>query len=336
MAQIAATFETYDAKGVREELADKINMIDPEETPLRSMIGQVAITSTHPEWQLDTLATPDVNNNSPEGNDYTYDAITATTRVGSYAQISEKTFLISGTLEEVVKAGRTSELAYQTAKRGKELKIDQEVILMSNQASSAGSGNGATNRTLGGLRAWLATNDSLGATGASGGYNTSTNVVDAATNGNQRAFTKALLDEVVLSTYNAGGSPKVLMVSPYVKTVFSTLLDASDIVASQRTTSGDGPTTLIAAADAYRSDFGLISVVPNRQMARAGATIARNAFLLDPSMVKLGVLRDIFLDKPSKTGDADKRALVTEYTLIVKNEASCGVIADLYGMTAST
>lgn len=336
MAQLASTFETYDAKGVREELADTINMIDPEETPLRTMIGQVSITSTHPEWQLDTLATPSTTNNAPEGNDYTYDAITATTRVGNYSQISQKTFLISGTLEEVVKAGRTSELAYQTAKKGKELKIDQEVTLLSNQASSAGSGDGATNRTLGGLRAWLATNDSIGGGGSSGGYNTSTNVVDAATNGTQRAFTKALFDEVILSTYNAGGSPKVLMVSPYVKTVFSTLLDAADIVPSQRNMTGDAPTTLVAAADAYRSDFGLISVVPNRQMARAGATIARNAFLLDPSMVKLGVLRDIFLDKPSKTGDADKRALVTEYTLLVKNEAACGVIADLYGMTAST
>ena len=44
-----------------------------------------------------------------------------------------------------------------------------EVILLSNQASSAGSGNGATNRNLGGLRAWLSTNDSLGGGGSSGG-----------------------------------------------------------------------------------------------------------------------------------------------------------------------
>lgn len=335
MAQLSNTYETLDAKGLREELANTISRISPEETPLTSLIGTQSVRSTHPEWQTDTLATPDTANNRPEGNDWTYDAITATTRVGNYTQISDKTFIISGSLEEADKAGRASEIAYQAAKKGLELKIDREVILLSNQASSAGSGNGATNRTSGGLRAWLATNDSLGSGGASGGYNTSTNVVDAATNGTQRAFTKALMDEVILSTYNAGGSPSVLMVSPYVKTVFSTLLDAADIVPSQRNQTGNAPTTLIGAADAYMSDFGLINVVVNRQMARAGATVARNAYLLDPSTIKLGVFRDITMEQPAKTGDAEKRVMLTEYTLIVKNEAANGVVSDLYGMSAS-
>jgi hypothetical protein len=84
----------------------------------------------------------------------------------------------------------------------------------------------------------------------------------------------------------------------------------------------------------YQSDFGLIAVVPNRQMARAGATVARNAFLVDPKMVSLGVFDDIQLVKPAKTGDAEKRVLVTEYTLLVSNEAAHGVAADLYGLTA--
>lgn len=335
MAQLSSTFETFDAKGLREELANTINRISPEEVPLTSLIGTQSVKSIHPEWQLDTLATPDTANNRPEGNDWTYDPVTATSRVGNYTQISDKSFIVSGSLEQADKAGRASEIAYQTAKKGLELKIDREVTLLSNQASSAGSGNGATNRTLGGLRAWLATNDSLGSGGSSGGFNTSTNVVDAATNGTQRGFTKALMDEAILSTYNAGGSPSVLMVSPYVKTVFSNLLDATDIVPSQKNLTGNGPTTLIGAADAYMSDFGLINVVVNRQMARAGAGTARNAFLLDPSTIKLGVFRDIMMEQPAKTGDAEKRVLLTEYTLLVKNEAANGVIADLYGVSAS-
>jgi len=39
---------------------------------------------------------------------------------------------------------------------------------------------------------------------------------------------------------------------------------------------------------------------------------------------------------PAKTGDAEKRVLLTEYTLIMKNEAAHGVAADLYGLTATT
>lgn len=209
-----------------------------------------------------------------------------------------------------------------------------EVTLLSNQAASAGTGNAASNRTAAGFRAWLASNDDLGGGGSSGSF--SNGIQGAATNGTQRAFTKAILDSVILSTYNAGGNPDVLMVSPYVKTVFSRILDDADIVPLRKELKNNEQATIVAAADTYLSDFGLITVVPNRQMARAGATVARNAFLIDPKMVTMGVFDDIQLNKPAKTGDAEKRVLNVEYTLIVKNEAAHGVAADLYGLTAST
>lgn len=211
-----------------------------------------------------------------------------------------------------------------------------EAIALSNQASTAGTGNGATNRKLGGFRAWLATNDNMDGGGASGGFNSGTSVVDAATNGTQRAFTKTILDAVILSAYNAGGSPKTLMLSPYAKTVFSTFMSDSNVALQRYAAPSKGQTTIVAAADMYLSNFGPISVVPNRQMARAGATVARNGFLIDPRMVSLGVFDDIQIQKPAKTGDAEKRVLNVEYTLLVNNEAAHGVAADLYGLTAST
>lgn len=336
MAQVANTFETYDAVGNREELADKIYQITPEETPFLSLIGRKPVASTHPEWQTDTLGAVDTNNNQPEGNDWAYDAITPTTRVGNYTQISDKKIIISRTQDKTSKAGRKSELAREVAKKGVELRIDMEAICLSNQASSAGSGNGATNRKLGGFRAWLSSNDNMDGGGASGGFNSGTGVVDAATNGTQRAFSKTILDSVILSAYNAGGMPKVLMVSPYVKTVFSGFMDDAGVAEQRYATPKRGQTTIVAAADTYLSDFGEISVVPNRQMARAGAAVARNAFLVDPRMVSLGVFDDIQIQKPAKTGDAEKRVLNTEYTLLVSNEAAHGVAADLYGLTSGT
>lgn len=334
MAQVANTFETYDAVGNREELADKIYQITPEETPFLSLIGRKPVVSTHPEWQIDALASPDTDNNQPEGNDWSFGAITPTSRVGNYTQISDKRIIISRTQDKTSKAGRKSELAREVAKKGVELRIDMEAISLSNQASSAGSGNGATNRKLGGFRAWLSTNDNI--SGASGGFNSGTGVVDAATNGSQRAFTKTILDAVILSTYNAGGSPKTLMLSPYAKTVFSTFMADSNVAPQRFETPAKSQTTIVAAADMYLSDFGTISVVPNRQMARAGATVARNAFLIDPRMVSLGVFDDIQIQKPAKTGDAEKRVLNVEYTLLVNNEAAHGVAADLYGMTSGS
>lgn len=334
MAQVANTYETYDAVGNREELADKIYQITPEETPFLSLIGRKSVVSTHPEWQIDALASPDTDNNQPEGNDWSFGAITPTSRVGNYTQISDKRIIISRTQDKTSKAGRKSELAREVAKKGVELRIDMEAISLSNQASSAGSGNGATNRKLGGFRAWLSTNDNI--SGASGGFNSGTGVVDAATNGAQRAFSKTILDAVILSTYNAGGSPKTLMLSPYAKTVFSTFMADSNVAPQRFETPAKSQTTIVAAADMYLSDFGTISVVPNRQMARAGATVARNAFLIDPRMVSLGVFDDIQIQKPAKTGDAEKRVLNVEYTLLVNNEAAHGVAADLYGMTSGS
>ncbi|MDI6837327.1 MAG: DUF5309 domain-containing protein [Rhizobiaceae bacterium] len=336
MSQVSNTYETYDAVGNRETLADRIYMITPEETPFLSMIGKTSVDGVHPEWQTDTLATPDTTNNQPEGNDWSFQSITPTARVGNYCQISDKRIIISNTQEVVSKAGRKSEMAREIAKKGQELKTDMEVILLSNQASTAGSGDGATNRKLGGFRAWLSSNDSLGSGGASGGFNSSTGVVDAATNGTQRALSKALLDGAIQSTYISGGNPTTLMLSPYAKTVFSTFMSDTNVAQQRFAAKASGQTTIVAAADMYLSDFGTLTVVPNRQMARAGATIARNAFLVDPSMVQLGTLRDIAKRDPSETGDAKKKVLNVEYSLVVKNEAAHGVVADIYGMTASS
>jgi len=130
--------------------------------------------------------------------------------------------------------------------------------------------------------------------------------------------------------------PKVLMVSPYVKTVFSTFMADSNVAPQRYETPKGDQTTIVAAADTYLSDFGKITTVVNRQMARAGAAVARNAFLIDPRMVSLGVFDDIQIQKPAKTGDAEKRVLNVEYTLLVNNEAAHGVAADLFGLTASS
>lgn len=335
MAQIANTLETFDGVGIREELADRIWELTPDETPFLRLIGRKDVKTTRYDWQIDTLEAIDVDNNQPEGNDWTYDSVAQPTRVANHAQISEKSLVISATMDQTDKAGRKSELAYQVGKKGRALRCDMEAIALSNQAASAGTGDAATNRKLGGFRAWLTSNDSLGGGGGASG-SISSNLPTAATNGTQRALTKALIDDVVLSTRNSGGKANVCMLSTYNKTVVSRFLDDADLVPNRKAANGDSAVTVIGAVDMYVTDFGNLNFVPNDQMTRAGATIARNVFIIDPKMVKLGVFRDIQIHTPAKTGDAEKRVLNCEYTLIVNNEAAHGVVADTYGLTAST
>ena len=55
MAIVANTFTSFDAKGIREELSDVINMISPEDVPLQSNIGSKNVSNTYFEWQHDRL-----------------------------------------------------------------------------------------------------------------------------------------------------------------------------------------------------------------------------------------------------------------------------------------
>ena len=126
--------------------------------------------------------------------------------------------MVSGTQEAVDKAGRKSELSYQIAKRAKELKRDMEFILTGNQASVVGSSSVA--RTTGSVEAWLTSNVSRGAGGVSGGF--SAGIVGAATDGTQRAYTEALLKNVIQSCWANGGDPATIIVGPKNKAIGST------------------------------------------------------------------------------------------------------------------
>lgn len=55
MAIIANTFTSFDAKGIREDLANIIYDISPDETPLQSNIGQETVSNTYFEWMTDVL-----------------------------------------------------------------------------------------------------------------------------------------------------------------------------------------------------------------------------------------------------------------------------------------
>jgi hypothetical protein len=335
MAAITNTYPTSTSVRNRETLSDLISMITPEETPLYSLIGTESVDGVRPEWQTDSLATPSVSNFFVQGDQYTYAATTATTRVSNYTQIMRKDWVTAKTQEVVSKAGPKSEHNRTKLIRGIELRTDIEATLVSNQASVAPA-TVLTAGKLGGLRAWIATNDSIGGgAGASGGY--SAGLVTVAVNGDQRTFTKALLDDNIQTVYTAGGNPTILMVSPYLKRVFSTFMSDSNVAAFRTNLTGKKQGTIYGAADTYISDFGDIDVVPNRQWARVGATLNRNAFLIEPGKLKVGVLRPIMEDTDIvANADAKTGVLICEITLIVKNEKALGCIADLYGTTAST
>lgn len=313
-----ATYKQYDVVGDREDLTDVIYNISPTDTPFMSSVGKTKATAVLHEWQTDSLAAADGSNAAVEGADATSATLSPTTRVGNRTQISQKTIQISGTLESVDKAGRKSEKAYQLSKASSELKRDMEKILLSNQVASAG--NSSTARTLGGLQAWINTNVSLGTTGVAGSLGTTAKV-----DGTNRAFAEDQVKEVVREAYTNGGNPSVVMVSPAKKQEFSAF---SGIAQQRYNADGNKPSTIVGAADIYLSDFGTLSVVPNRFMT-AEADSGEVAFVLDPEYAAIAYLRPFQTNELAKAGDSEKTQLLVEYTLEVKNEAAHGLVGDL-------
>lgn len=322
MTAITNTYSRYDAKGIREDLANVIYNISPEDTPFTSNIGRGTAANTIYEWQVDELAAAVSNNAVVEGDDVTsFTAAVATDRLANYTQISRKDVLISGTLEKLDKAGRRSEIAYQLSKKGAELKRDIEAASLANQAAVAGSMPSTARRTAG-LPAFLRTNTNR-STGATPGADPTVSnglVNAAATDGTTRAFTEAMLKDVIQKVWTEGGTPKMLMVGPGNKVVASTFTGIADI---RYNLTAPKTAAIIGAADVYVSDFGQVSIVPNRFQRN------RDAFVLDPDFAELCWLRPITQVELAKTGDAEKRMLIGEWGLKVKQQKAHGVIADL-------
>lgn len=312
MSVTADTYLTFDTNGRKESFDNLVYNVAPTETPFASAIGRKAIYNTRHQWQQDTLAAA-ANNKQLEGNDETEEAQVATTLWDNYTQISSKRIKVSGTMQAVEKWGRgKNEMAYLVRKAGMELKRDIEFALMQNGTAHAGAEG--TERQSRGVDGWIYTNDLLnGGTSPNPASGSNT----APVNGTQRAFTESLVREAQQLAYIEGGNPTVLMAGPFNRSIvdsftgFQTRMDdASD-------------KKLVATISVYVGPFGQLKVQANRFQ------VARTAYLLDMEYWQLGVLRPMEIEELAKIGDATRKSLRTEYTLISRNEKASAAVRDL-------
>lgn len=309
------TIQAVARVGVREDLADKIYQLFPDDCPFTGMIGRGSASSTYTEWQTDALAAASASNAAIQGDDTPNLNRANTTRVGTYTQISTKVVGVSTTVEAVSKAGRKSELARELMKAGRELNTDIELRASGNYASVAPTSSVA-GLTAGAL-AWLTSNVSRGGSGANGGF--SAGIVAAATNGTQRAYTEALLKPVLQSAWANGGNPKAVITNGPQKQLAAAFAG----LAQQRRDTGDKKATIVAGADFYVSDFGTVQFVPSRFCS------PRDALIVDPEYWDIADLDGLTVEDLAKTGLASRKLMRREWALRCKNQAASGVVADL-------
>jgi hypothetical protein len=319
MAVPSNTIQAVARVGVREDLSDRIAELFPDETPFQRAIGKEKATQVFHEWQTDALAAANHDNKTIQGDDLANESRPNTVRIGNYTQIMKKVVGASTTVEASLKAGRKSELAREIMKAGKEIRIDAEKRFCGNYAAVPPA-SGTPGETAGAL-AFLRTNASRGAGGTnptlSGGTTGYPNAI--ATNGTQRAFTEALLKANLAAVWSAGGNPEMVIMSVTQKQTAA----AFGGLATQRRETGDKKVTIVAGADVYVSDVGEVEFVPSRYSS------TRDALVVDPDMWAVAELDPLKMIDLATTGLAKRKAMYQEVSLVCRNEAASGVVADL-------
>ena len=312
---------------VREDLTDVIYNISPTEVPFQANAGRGNADQTLHEWQIDELAAVDTGNAAIDGADFGADASDPAQRIGNFAQISIKYIAVSRRANIVNKAGRRSELSYQIAKKGKELRRDVEAIATRNQAAL--QGNSSTASLTGSLGAWIRTNTDRGATGTdpalSGG--TFGQPTTAAGDGTVRALDESDMLALLRDAYIQGGNPNMMMCGPTVKQLFSNFMFTTGArIATQRQDQGPvnrGGISVVGAVDVYVSDFTVIDVVPNRFQRE------RDFWILDTEYWEICYLDGYKTETISKIGDAERRHVLVDWCVASHNEAASAVFADV-------
>ena len=331
MAVPGNTVQTYNRVGIKEDLADVIYNISPTECPFMSNAGKGSASQTNHEWQTDGLAAAGANAQI-EGDDFGNTATLATVRLGNFTQISNKVIGVSGTDQAVTNAGRGDELAYQLAKAGKEIKRDIEFTCIGAETFKT-AGAAGTARNTGSVGTWYGGNIAGTATAANN-YSAAANttyanaagavgaglngdgLVKRNANGTLRAFTEDLLKAGLKKSFELGGNPDVvLMTASHKQTAsgFNGIATNTNNIADKR---------VIGAVDVYVSDFNEVSFVADRHQQENRVDI------LEMDKWELSYLRPFETKELAKTGDSDKRMLVTEYTLTARSpNANFGIFA---------
>lgn len=311
-----------------EDLSNVIARIDPTEVPVFSNMSKGTATSIKHEWTEQKLSAPDNDNAQYEGHEPQYETLNVPARFVNYTQISSRSGIVSDTYDAVdIVGGANRESTRQKVMKGLELRRDLEAIITRHDQVANGTDprDGAT------LGTWIA-NASVGATAGAPPTGDGT---DGPTAGDTRALSAAVapIDEAAMLAYVDGGRPKIMYMTPFMKTEFSKIPDATagggSIYVTKPDTSGS-QFQFIGAADAYHSDWGPLEVVPSIHMSKSGVNKS-SIYGLDPNYIKMAALpgRNFTARDLAKTGDSRRFMVVYEGCLEVNAPDAHFAIHDL-------
>ncbi len=294
-----AAFETYDQLRQAEDVQDEIYIISPVDNPVASMSRTIRATGKLHEWTEDSLQAA-AKNAAIEGADYPGDSSVAVTELNNSCQIMTKGAEITGTLEDVDKYGRDSEMAYQLELRYGELANDEELAIV---GAPGGTRQTQVTGPKGTAREMASLHNQLDASV----------IVDSATSqaGSTPITTIPQLEADMLAAhlacYTAGGNPSYLFTPPSLALHIGNLAYTAG---RQRDIRNEKQ--LVNVIDLYVSYYGELDVVLDRN--QDGCYLG-----LDFNYLATPVLRPTRDWPIARTGDTDKRQILRESTFSVLN-----------------
>lgn len=363
MAQ-ATAYNMNSGRGAREDLSDQLKRVEPQETPLYSLLPQSsAPNALLTEWNIDDLGvpniqpvldgtdlqflgtSPNVSTGSPGTQGDTGDfefKFANKVRAGNRVQQLRSGFSVSPMTERIAIAGLASPYAEAKAKATLELKRSIEVMIGSNEKGSASTA------TLGdisaGLGAWTATG-TTGTMWASGALNESAQnyrpvagsriqlastdtLTENLSGSNQKSF-RAMLQAV----YEASGikaSYRLFAGPDIINAISDFTRTNSGATRFNQETTGGGSISLSVVE--YKSDYGTVQVIPDLFLQRTrgapGTMVKKSAFLIPgDDTVSLKVMDGVTAVDLPDIGGGGKRGYVTfTGTTCVLNAKALGSI----------
>jgi len=314
---------------INESVMQKIWDISKIPLPLTDAISKGTHDNPWTGWTEDELRQPVTDNAFVDGVDVDQDDSKLTTRLRNYTQIALKEVQLSHSLQASNTIGNIGKLAEQVTKRQQELRRDVEAQMLTHQGTVEGDGS-TTAGISAGLGAQLKTNVSVGATGAAGGFNTTTGLFVAPTPGTARALSETTIRDILQDIYVAGGNTSFLMARPTVIRSLSEYLftDTARVATISSEKSQNSPSALTAygSVNVFVTDFGQTVKMMDNRLQAVDAADTSTMYFIDPQYITQSFLRGYQVEPLAKTGLSDKRLMSAEYTLKVYSEKSQGAI----------
>lgn len=329
MSVISGTTETFDSAVLKESLDSVIWDLFPTDTYFSSNVDKESVSNTQHQWVYDSLAAA-ANNKQVEGDDASYTTLATATRVSNYTQISRKTVILTDTYINGVDVVGQNPMGRAVMKSMKEFKRDIEKDILGKQGSSAGAGG--TARASGGVQAWIfgsgaadPGNTVYPSTAGTGANTTGTTpsyasaAVAGQTDGTTSSSSVVLADITSAAelAWTDGGEPDLILCSSaqkkYIDQLSSLATRTADIGASDKL-------SIQGSANLIVTSFGTFKVVMSRYLDRT------STLMLDMNYWAMGQLRAPKVVDLAKTGDASKKMIIGEYTLIARNPNSSAKI----------